>query len=291
METRSTLLPLQPGMYVLRHPGKGLAPLSVSLAPGGSEEGKINSVSTERTGGAILRDGGDCIVMHVSVAPVTLLVCAFLKNSDDPVPALRLDQIAYDQAPQSSALPGAPIQIGEHGISLIGHIERTGDVVAAPGASLGDPLSGLRLEGFQVEWPDRPRGVDLVYRIATEGAGALPAVKSGKYCGTRGEARRITAVSFALTGTHSDQWRLSGEAVFSGGYTLPVSSGQMIAGPSGLEHLTALTLGVQPASVSEDTGNPWKESVRTKVFRHPDATLSPKPAPAKKAAARQSAKK
>lgn len=279
-------------MYVLRHPGNGLAPISVSLAPGGSEEGKISSVFTERTGGAVLRDGGDCIVMHVSVAPVMLLVCSFQENVFDPVSTLRLDQISYDQAPMSSsALAGAPIEIGKHGISLIGNIEHKGNAVAAPGESLGDPLSGLRLEGFQVKWPDRPHGVDLVFRVAVEGAGPLPVVKSGEYCGIRGEASRITAVSFALVGTHSEQWRLSGEVAFNGGCTLPVRSGQMMSGPSGREHMTALKLGVEPASVSEGRGNAWEASAYAEVFRCSDAALSRKTVPSKKAAARQVAKK
>jgi len=283
MDVKSSILTLAPGMYILRHPKGGLAPLSVSRAPagGGGAEGTIQQLSSERSGGTILRDGSDCIVMQVGGAPVTLLVAAFLAHADDAVPALRVDQVGLDPAPGAA---GAPIVIGGRGISIIGHIERTGDVVAGQGQLLGQADSGLRLEGFQVMWPDRPEGVDLAYRIAVEGGGSTPLVKTGKFCGTKGEARRITELSFLLVGPAAADWRLEGTACFSGGYTLPVRSGQALGGPSGLEHLTALGLNVVAAPAGEQADNPWQESARTKVFRaEPAAAARPAAAPKKTA--------
>ncbi|NHZ89867.1 hypothetical protein F2P45_12710 [Massilia sp. CCM 8733] len=277
-------------MYILRHPKQGMAPLSIARAPGAPGEGKMETLGTANTHNTILRDGSDCIVAHISEGPVTLLVTAFLEQQGDPVPALRVDQIGLDRpgacAPSSLAQPArhvaplpsaraiapappaaAGIQIGAHGITLIGHVEREGDIIAAPGDLLGDPHSLLRLEGFQVMWPDRPEGVDLAYNIVVEGGGALPMVKSGKFCGTRGEARRIIAVTFALIGPQASQWRLDGTAYFSGGYQVPLQSAVALSGPSGLEHLTAVNLS---ATLDEQVGaqrNPWQESASTKVFK------------------------
>jgi hypothetical protein len=282
MEVKSSILTLAPGVYILRHPKGGLAPLSVSRAPagGGAAEGTIQQISSERSGGSILRDGSDCIVMQVCGAPVTLLVAAFLAHADDTVPALRVDQVGLDPAPAAGG--GAPIVIGGRGISIIGHIERTGDVVAGQGQLLGEADSGLRLEGFQVMWPDRPEGVDLAYRIAVEGGESTPIVKTGKFCGTKGEARRITELSFVLVGPAVADWRLEGTACFSGGYALPVQSGQALSGPSGLEHLTALGLNVVAARAGDPADNPWQESARTKVFRAEPAAPAAKPAAAPK---------
>ena len=276
-------------MYILRHPKQGMAPLSIARAPGAPGYGKMDTLGTANTHDALLRDGSDCIVVHISEGPVSLLVTAFLEQKGDPVPALRVDQIGLDRpsasAPSALAQPartGAPLpsaraivaapaaasmQIGAHGITLIGHVESEGDVIAAPGDLLGDPHSLLRLEGFQVMWPDRPQGVDLAYNIVVEGGGALPMVKSGKFCGTRGEARRIIAVTFALIGPQASQWRLDGTAYFSGGYQVPLQSAVPLSGPSGLEHLTAVNLS---ATLDEQVGaqrNPWQESASTKVFK------------------------
>jgi hypothetical protein len=270
-------------MYILRHPKQDMAPLSIARAPGAPGEGKMETLGTAGTHNSLLRDGSDCIVVHISEGPVTLLVTAFLEQQGDPVPALRVDQIGLDRpgaaAPARMPQPAAArpilpnpqaakgIEIGASGITLIGHVERDGDVVAAPGELLGDPASQLRLEGFQVMWPDRPDGVDLAYNIVVEGGGALPMVKSGKFCGTRGEARRIIAVTFALIGPRASQWRLDGTVYFSGGFQVPLQSAVPLSGPSGLEHLTAVNLS---ATLDEQTGaqrNPWQESASTKVFK------------------------
>ncbi|HEX8609679.1 MAG TPA: hypothetical protein VF800_00115 [Telluria sp.] len=276
-------------MYILRHPKQGMCPLSIARAPGAPGEGKMETLGTAGTHNALLRDGSDCIVVHISEGPVSLLVTAFLEQAGDSVPALRVDQIGLDRPdageasvaaalarkgaplPSRAIAPAPPaaggIEIGATGITLIGHVERDGDVVAAPGELLGDPHSLLRLEGFQVMWPDRPEGVDLAYNIVVEGGGALPMVKSGKFCGTRGEARRIIAVTFALIGPRASQWRLDGTAYFSGGFQVPLQSAVPLSGPSGLEHLTAVNLS---ATLDEQVGaqrNPWQESASTKVFK------------------------
>jgi hypothetical protein len=273
-------------MYILRHPKLGQAPLSIARAPGAPGEGKLQTLGTAGTHDALLRDGSDCIVVYISEGPVTLAVTAFLAQKGDPVPALRVDQVGLDRpagapdpqpaqhtvAPPARPVPAAQpahgsISIPTHGISLIGHVELRGDVVAAPGELLGDPASLLRLEGFQIMWPDRPEGVDLAYNIVVEGGGALPMVKSGKFCGTRGEARRIVAVTFALIGPCASQWQLDGTAYFSGGYQVALQSAVPLSGPSGLEHLTAVTLSARLEEQAGAQRNPWQESASTKVFK------------------------
>lgn len=289
MYIKSSTIQLGQGIYILRHPAGGMAPISVTRAPGGL--GKLDMLATAGTDGAILRNGSDCIVLHVRDAAVEMLVTAFLPREGAPVPALKIDQVGLEPAPgalprQAAALPQAPmpgaaagqIQISDKGISVIGHIERTGDVVAADGQRLGDPSTSLRLEGFQVMWPDRPAGVDLAYGIAVEGMGATPVVQTGKFCGTRGKALRITEVSFALVGPQAAQFRLEGSAHFTGGFQMPLVSGMAASGPSGLEHLTALTLRVLAATPAATAANPWDASPKTKVFK------SKAPATAKSAA-------
>ena len=327
MKITTTTVVLKPGMYVLRHPKGGLPTLTVTRAPGtAATNGQLDTLSTPNTHGTILRNGADCIVMHVTLAPVELAVSAYLPDAAATVPSLRIDQIALDAtepapaeapaaarmpAPAAPALAAAPapaaiaapapalpapstaaaapaaqrtIQVAGKGISVIAHIERTGDVVAGEGNAVGDPARGLRVEGFQVMWPDRPAGVDLAYRISVEGLGQMPAVTTGKFCGTRGQARRITELSFTLVGPDAAKYALDGTAWFTGGFELPVSSGATLGGPSGLEHLTALRLKAVPAIAGTGAvANPWAESKATKIFRAP--TASPAKSATKKSAA------
>jgi len=278
MKLENSIVRLQPGMYILRHPKGGLSPISVGRAVGDDMcVGRVEVLSTSRTHGTILRDGADCIVMYVSGAPVDLLVTAYLTQEGGVVPALRIDQIGLDaeRMPQMAApvvsKPAettAAIEVAATGITLIGHIERTGDLVASQGQSLGDAASGLRLEGFQVEWPDLPKGVNLQYSVAVEGHGALPQVGLGTFCGTRGQGRRITEVSFVLTGSNAQKFQLEGVANFSGGFHMPVVGGVALSGPSGLEHLVALSLrAVAGTQQTDKIGNLWEPSTRTRVLK------------------------
>jgi len=272
MYIKNSILRLQPGIHILRHPKNG-APLTVSRSIGNSIcVGEIEILSTEKTHGTILRDGSDCIVVQVKNAPVEMLVAAYLNFAEEPVPTLRVDMIALDPVgsasiAQTPASQQAPIKISETGVSLIGHIENLGDVVVSGGALLGDPTKQFRLEGFQIMWPDKPAKVDIACQVSVEGVGELPSVNVGNFCGTRGEARRITEVMFSLVGADAAKYQLTGTAHFSGGFQVPISSGLALSGPSGFEHLACLSLQVVAASKKAPAANAWLDSPKTKTFK------------------------
>nr|WP_315472197.1 hypothetical protein [uncultured Undibacterium sp.] len=272
MYIKNSLLRLQPGIHILRHP-KGGAPLTVSRSIGNAIcTGELEIISTEKTQGSILRDGSDCIVLLVKRAPVEMLISAYLASAEELMPTLRVDMVSLDPeasasvAPSSEAKP-ATFNISEKGISLIGHIENVGDVAVSDGALLGDPSKQFRLEGFQVMWPDKPAKVDISCQVSVEGVGDLPSVNVGNFCGTRGEARRITDVTFSLVGTDAAKFQLLGTAHFSGGFQVPISSGLTLSGPSGFEHLACLSLQVVVASKKTAGTSAWLDSSKTKTFK------------------------
>lgn len=278
MYIKNSIVRLQPGIHILRHPKSG-APLTVSRAAGNPIcNGELEVLSTAKTHGTILRDGSDCIVLLVKHAPVEMLVTAYLSFAEEAIPAIRVDMVALDSEVDVAAAPVAatkqtPFNISETGISLIGHIEKVGDVAVSDGALLGDPTKSLRLEGFQVMWPNKPAKVDINYQVSVEGAGELPSVNVGNFCGTRGEARRITEVTFSLVGADAAKYQLIGTAYFSGGFQIPISSGLALSGPSGFEHLSCLNLQVVAASKKTTSANAWLDSPKTKTFK---ATLDSK---------------
>jgi hypothetical protein len=283
MEITNSVILLQPGIYILRHPNDGQPPMTISRAPGDpAHNGRIEALWTPGTLGATLRDGSDCIVMHVQDAPAELLVSAFAAVPGlGALPALRIDKINLDEpaAPTEAPLaepaqalpppPAAPVEerkfyISDKGVSLVGHIERVGDAVATEGAHLGDPDSNLRLEGFLAVWPDRPQDADLAYNAVVEGLGLTTTTGTGHYCGSKGESRRIKEVTFAIIGAGAAQFALEGSAHFSGGFSAPISSGVTVKGPDH-GHLTALRLNVVPVAVAA-AENPWEQAPRAKVF-------------------------
>ena len=304
MELSCSIILLPPGMHILRHPKNNTSALSVARAAGGvGSTGKLEILATPNTHGTTLRDGSDCIVMHVIDAPVEILVTAYINDASGAAPALRVDRIALDLPPSAASFVpqvAEAVKIEDKGMSVIAHIEKTGDVVVGENQRAGVAGSNLRIEGFQIMWPDRPKGVDLAYGVSIEGVGALPTVTSGAFCGTRGEGRRITEIRFALTGPDALRYALEGAAHFSGGFQMALNSGIALSGPSGFEHLTGLAVrvvAITPKAPSKVADNPWDESPQTKVFKavpaHRPATaqaldVAAQPAVKAKAAARPS---
>jgi hypothetical protein len=247
-----------------------MPPISISRAATRAEHnGHVQALFTPNTEGSLLRDGRDCIVMQVLNAPVDLLITAYLETSGAAVPALKVDKIRLEG--DSFATPAAA-DIPAQGISIVGHIERVGDIVAKPGQQLGDPAENLRLEGFDLRWPDKPDGLDLTYAAYIEGIGATSPVGLGQYCGTRNAAKRIVGVTFTLLGPKAEAYQLKGKAVFSGGYEVRLKSGEPLSGPTGLEHLTSLEVDV----VKKRAGQ-WEPSEKTKVFRPTKLPVKPTP--------------
>lgn len=280
MYIKNSVIRLQPGIHILRHP-KGGAPLTVSRAIGNAIcSGEIEVLSTAKTHGTILRDGSDCIVLLVKHAPVEMLVTAYLSSAEAVMPALRVDMVGLDPEGSTAAAPAmeakqAPFKISETGVSLIGHIENVGDVAVSDGVLLGDPSKQFRLEGFQVMWPNKPAKVDISCQVSVEGVGELPSVNVGNFCGTRGEARRITEVNFSLVGADAAKFQLLGAAHFSGGFQVPISSGLTLSGPSGFEHLAGLSLQVVAASKKAAATNAWLDSPKTKTFKASGKSKAP----------------
>jgi hypothetical protein len=259
VELANSIVTLQPGMYILRHPKTGMPPISISrAAANAAHTGQIQALFTPASQGSVLRDGRDCIVMQVLDAPADLLVTAYLEKSGAAVPALKIDKIRLDGDDTGTAM--APQVVPPKGLSLIGHLERRGDVLAKPGETLGSPESDLRLEGLQIMWPDKPEGLDLTYSANIEGAGETPKAGTGQFCGTRNAARRLVGVTFGLTGKLADQYKIDGEAHFSGGFKTVIQPGAALQGPTGVEHLTALRINVKKK-------NPWEASPRTRVLK------------------------
>ena len=248
MEISTSVVALQPGLYILRHPGAGMPALSITLTP--HSVGKSEFLVTNKMHGHALIDGSDCIVMSITDAPVELLVAAYGEAGNAVSPAIKIDRITLDAGTRSSNAAATPALI-EKGLSIVAHVERRGDVIARAGEMAGDVNAVHRLEGFQINWPDRPDGVDLAYTVVIDGIGTTPVVKSGTFIGTRREAKRITEVTLALIGPNAARYKLSGKACFSGGFQLPIQSGLPLGGPSGREHLSGIALNIVAAPVKK----------------------------------------
>lgn len=204
----------------------------------------------------VLRQPGDlCIVSAERDA--TVLITTLGEGADRPEAVTlhvdRIDQGAPGafRPPAITALPGprSGFDSGQEPaertvpLRLAGHVERRGDLFVTGGEWLGDPGGSARIEGFSIQWPQRPAAVDISYGCSLLGLGRMPEAVVGEFVGTRMQARAINGVSFRLIGEQADAFALIVEASFSDGTRFgPAMAPADLRGPTGREFLVGLRL-------------------------------------------------
>ena len=104
----------------------------------------------------------------------------------------------------------------EH-FSLMCHVAKGGDTVAAADAWVGGPDAPAVIEGLTVNWSPPP-GVLLEYQVLVQGgAGRWSSwVQAGEFAGSRGRGLPILGLRLRLSGGEPETFNLFGEALFFG---------------------------------------------------------------------------
>jgi hypothetical protein len=131
-------------------------------------------------------------------------------------------------------------------LKVRGHVAGIGDVVVGANAWIAGPSTPSRIEGFALDWPDKP--VDLDIRYAVQMANAQPGssrmVPLGTFAGTRGRALPLIGVVLEMNG--NDDVQFSAEAIFLNAPSLRASGRRVVlAGPSGREPLVGLRIAIE----------------------------------------------
>lgn len=262
LEITSSLKLLEPGMYLFRYASKLSAEdmicFTLQATPLG--KGMIDFFPAEGVSRNTLAKLGDCIVGRVKGANTGVLITEYRQTANPELRAdLRIDRIDTSEAiiSSQSAQPARTVETCE--LRIAGHVERIGDTVAQ-GGWLGSPSANSRIEGFVIEWPDRPDGVDIAYQCYVAGIGQQPPTLSGGYVGTRRQAAPITAVAFALVGPNAESYHLEGTVIFAGSFACSVMPGEELRGPTGREPLVAMQLSVFPSSSRPEIAAPRSTS-------------------------------
>lgn len=286
---------LTPGLYTFRYATQSDSsqpPVPVTLQPAPLGSGSVDFFPAEGVSRQTLRTFGDCIVARVQRAEIGILIAQYHVPSAHGVQDvdIRIDQIdtsgrflggsAASAAPAGATRPSgleptrptqSAVDAQPERLELLGHVQYRGDVRVTDGW-LGDPNGQARIEGFAVEWKDRPKDVDLVYTCQVRGFGQTPSLGSGNFAGTRQKAAPITGVSMSLMGPGANDYTLTGELVFAGAAPLTIVNGARLAGPTGNEHLTAMRVRIarkqgQGEATVPRSPSPWDDPTVTQIFR------------------------
>lgn len=266
------------GLYALRYmsaPSNAAYPV-VHVRPRAADGG-ITLISAP--GGDIdrLLEPGDCIIVRAEQSGSLELTI----STDRPRASLdtefRLERLTppLPVAGGKASAPGAKVSPAG-AMSVMAHVSRRGDVLAQPNEWICGPEMPLPIEGFQVDWPGKPPGVDIAY-VVTAGRGSQKrklSGRSGSFAGTRGKALPLVAIEISLSGPDAARHELEVEALFLGA-AIVAQSGQSLSltGPSGREPLVGLRFNVaeKRAAPPQRSGSskavPGKAPRQVRVYR------------------------
>jgi len=133
-------------------------------------------------------------------------------------------------------------------VRLVGHVAGVGDVPVSLGEWIAGPAAPSRIEGFTLQWPNQPSGLEIKYSVRAGSAQSpmSPTVGCGQFAGTRGRALPLTGLIIEISGNLSAQYHLIVDAIFLSQPALRVAGRRIVlAGPTGQEPLVGLRLSLQ----------------------------------------------
>src|SRR5271165_5339867 len=234
------LMTLETGVFcVFQAPGStlgldetGLPGVRISLPPGPAGNPDAVSISTFRADGWL--SGKDpAALVRVSDGPAQVLVTVYQSSNQgaDAAPRLQVLRLSQDPAVAAAArgngAAGVAAAVGGEGVSVIAHVQRTGDVGAKFGDWLGERGSKLWIEGFAVLPHDGIAAEEIEYQAVLGRGWNSPWMEGGKFCGSRGMALPLLGLRVRLKGKAAKTHTLRYAASFVDGTEVgPVNAGE-----------------------------------------------------------------
>jgi len=296
------LMTLETGVFcVFQAPGSalgldetGLPGVRISLPPGPAGNPDAVSISTFRADGWL--SGRDpAALVRVSDGPAQVLVTVYQSTSQgaDAAPRLQVLRLSQDPAVAAAArgngAASAAVAVGGEPVSVIAHVQRTGDVGAKFGDWLGERGSKQWIEGFAVLPPNGIAAAEIEYQAVLGRGWNSPWMEGGKFCGSRGMALPLLGLRVRLKGNAAKTHTLSYAASFVDGTEVgPVNAGEACEAAS-LAALEAFQVLVEPRAGARQSapGRPAVELPNILAAKSPTTATPPAavpPAPKRKPA-------
>jgi len=268
------------GLFLVRYASANEAdhPPVVNISSDPASRGDISFFLHPDHQEATLWQPGSCLVM-VAIAPGKLLVDVAPQSENGSVAAtVRIEALSQGKAiRRRRQIIDASLDSPDlSDFRIRGHVASVGDVLVNSGEWLAGPSGPSRIEGFALEWPSKPSGLDIRYAVKTAKASAASglAVPLGAFAGTRGRAMPIVSVNLELSGAQASALEFAAEAFFLGSAALRMTGKRVqVSGPTGREPLVGLKLGLRQVAKGEaieteaQANSPSESSNRVRVFR------------------------
>lgn len=255
-------------------------PPKVAVVVNPADEKNVELVLNPDHKDAVLWQPGSCLVVRARKPGKLLVEVTALDAGGSTAATVKIETLTQgDAAAAVSAQISNNLANSLGGLRLLGHIAGIGDVQSGSDEWIAGPEAPARIEGFAIEWPDKPADLALHYAVRLarphEMSGRMMPV--GGYAGTRGRALPIVGIALELSGAAAARFQLSAEAAFLSA-PLRRSLGRQLdmSGPTGREPLVGFRLRVEEINIplqpaQRPVGKPKKPSGRVRVFRSRNA--------------------
>jgi hypothetical protein len=252
-------------------------PPNVRISMGRGQNPDIFLALQPDQGSAVLPKPGTSFVV-VAMKPGQLIIEVTPSRPDGSSAAtVKVEPLKVISVPMATSKHTA----SGNGLQILGHLAGIGDVSARSDEWLAGPSAPSRIEGFSIEWPDKPDDLTIRYSVRAAKPQVITSqlMELGAFAGTRGCAMPIVGVILEISGPAASRYAISTEALFLGSPRLHATGKRAIlAGPTGREPLVGLRLSIDRLNSTRQAATySAGSSGRVRVFRNtaqPESCLS-----------------
>ncbi len=279
---QSKTVDVQRGLMLVRYASADdeRRPPKIAVVVNPKDERNVELVLNPDHKQAVLWQPGSALVVRATRPAKLLVEVTALDDGGSTAATVKIETLAQGEASAPSkdqrSQNKSPNELA--GLRVVGHVAGIGDVQSGPDQWIAGPDAPARIEGLAIDWPDKPRDLELRYSVRLsrphEVAGRLMAL--GEYAGTRGRALPIVGVRLELAGPAAANFQLSAEAAFLSAPLKRAGGRQLdLFGPTGREPLVGFRLRVEeinmPLQPAQRPAARKKPSGRVRVFRSRNA--------------------
>jgi hypothetical protein len=263
-------LEIRRGLFLIRYHSADddKNPPRVLVASEGDSGNGVEIILPPDADEAILWSPGSSLVVRANQPGQVQITVAQLDPEGSLAASLQLVPLLTD--PNGMAARDTVLDLA--GFKVLGHVAGVGDVSVSSGEWIAGPTKPARIEGFAIEWPEKPKDLNLRYavRIAGQPSAGNVMFDAGGFAGTRGRATPLIGFTMEITGSASTGLQITADAIFLGSPQMRVAGKRIVlSGPTGREALVGLRIKIERLDQVESQDLVSKSDLRQSVGTEP----------------------
>jgi hypothetical protein len=274
-QAKRKFIEIDRGLFLVRYSGAddSRRPPTVRISLDPSSDGNGHVILHPDAKDPILSEPGTALAVKASARAKLLVEVTPTEENGSTVATVQVEALNPGVTPPPARVKRGTGKPALTGLRVVGHVAGIGDVVVKAGEWMAGPMAPSRIEGFAVQWPDMPEGLEFRYAVKAAQANSATGrmTDAGTFAGTRGKALPLVSLVLELSGDDADEHELEVDALFLGAPAIH-KSGQrvMLSGPTGREPLVGLRIGMTSSHEAEAprprVARPQRTRSRVRVF-------------------------